>query len=217
MNMKNITVLIDNDSWILPYGERLVQLFSEKGYCASLVRRAEDVNVGWINFMLGCTRIVGEQVLQRNIHNLVVHESDLPSGRGFAPMAWQILEGKRSIAVCLIEAANEVDSGDIWLKDQINLSGDELCDDWRKLQGEKTIEICSKFVDNYESLAPIKQQGVPSYYARRRPEHSRLDPNKSLTEQMNLLRTVDNQRYPAYFEIDGIKYIISIEKINILF
>lgn len=212
MKSKNITVLIDNDSWILPYGERLVNFFSEKGYFASLVRRAEDVNVGWINFMLGCTRIVDNHILQRNVHNLVVHESDLPNGRGFAPMAWQIIEGKRTISVCLIEAANEVDSGDIWLKDQINLVGDELCDDWRKLQGEKTVQICSDFVERYENLVPIKQQGIPSYYARRKPEHSRLDPNKSLIEQMNLLKIVDNDRYPAYFEIDGVRYFISIKK-----
>ncbi len=212
MDKKNITVLIDSDSWILPYGEIFVEQLSDRGYCASLVRRAEDVKIGWINFMLGCTRIVGGHILQRNSHNLVVHESDLPSGRGFAPMAWQILEGKRSIPVCLIEAESEVDSGDIYLKDHINLVGDELCDDWRKLQGEKTIEMCSKFIENYKKLVPVKQQGVPNYYPRRKPEHSRLDPNKSLAEQMDLLRIVDNERYPAYFEKDGVKYFISIKK-----
>ena len=32
-----------------------------------------------------------------NKNNIVVHASDLPKGRGFSPMSWQILEGKNKI------------------------------------------------------------------------------------------------------------------------
>lgn len=208
---KKISVLVDNDSWILPYADRLVRLLCEKGFNADLVRSAEDIEKGWVCFLLGCVNIVKDEYLAKNTHNLVVHESDLPKGRGFAPMAWQILEGSNSIPVCLLEAsAGEPDAGDIWLRDSIELEGHEVLPAWRHRQGEKTIELCLRFVSEYESLAPVKQTGEPSWFKRRRPADSELDPNKSLKSQFNLLRIVDNQRYPAFFEIAGRKILLEV-------
>ncbi|CAM3789244.1 formyltransferase family protein [Ectopseudomonas alcaliphila] len=212
MESNSITVLVDNDSWIIPYARKLVEILREKGLDAAFADSADKVRVGWINFMLGCTRIVDDDVLQRNKHNLVVHESNLPEGRGFAPMAWQILEGKRQIPICLLEASDAVDAGDVWIRDMIALDGTELCDEWRVLQGEKTIQLCLRFVNEYKVLAPLKQEGAPSWYVRRRPVDSRLDIDKSMRDQFNLLRIVDNERYPAYFEVDGQLYTLQIFK-----
>ncbi len=212
MSERHISVLVDNDSWILPYAEQLVGKLVAFGYSAELVRSAENVACGWINFMLGCTRIVSEQVLSRNTHNLVVHESDLPLGRGFAPMTWQILEGRNSIPVCLLEAGAEVDAGDIWLKEFIELNGTELCDEWRALQGEMTVSLCLKFVNQCRNLRALKQSGQSSHYPRRRPADSKLDVDKTLREQFNQLRVADNLRYPAYFELNGYRYIVNIQK-----
>jgi methionyl-tRNA formyltransferase len=216
MKDKQITVLVDNDSWILPYAERLVEALRELQYQAKLVRSAEAIEFGWINFLLGCTRIISEEALSRNQHNIVVHESNLPEGRGFAPMTWQILEGKNDIPISLLEASTEADSGDIWLQDIIYLDGSELANEWRSLQGEKTLEMCIRFVREYQNLAKNKQSGIPSNYRRRRPTDSRLDPDKSLREQFNLLRVTDNNRYPAFFEINGHRYIVKISKDKII-
>lgn len=212
MSKQHISVLVDNDSWILPYAEQLVNNLTASGHSAQLVRNAENVAPGWINFMLGCTRIVSEQVLSRNTHNLVVHESNLPLGRGFAPMTWQILEGRNSIPVCLLEAGNDVDAGDIWLKEFIELNGTELCEEWRALQGKMTVSLCLKFVSQYSDLRAIKQTGQSSYYPRRRPADSKLDSDKTLREQFDQLRVADNLRYPAYFELNGHRYIVKIHK-----
>lgn len=212
MNEKHISVLVDNDSWILPYAERLVQSLIELGYSAKLERSAETIKPSWINFMLGCTRVVDKCVLELNQHNLVVHESALPKGRGFAPMTWQILEGQNIIPICLIEAANEVDSGDIWLRDVIVLNGSELCNEWRARQGEKTLDLCLRFIIEYETLVPTKQEGESSYYSRRRLTDSRLDVDKTLREQFHHLRVVDNEHYPAWFELDGRQYMLHVFK-----
>ena len=40
------------------------------------------------------------------------------------------------------------------------------------------------------------------------------DISKSLDDQFNLLRTVDNNEYPAFFEINGRRYVIKIEEIK---
>ena len=43
-------------------------------------------------------------------------------------------------------------------------------------------------------------------------EDSLLDFNKTITEQFNLLRVVDNDKYPAFFENQGEKYFLKITK-----
>jgi methionyl-tRNA formyltransferase len=209
---KTISVLVDNDSWILPYAQKLVVKLKEKGFSSTLVRHQNDVPQGDICFFLGCTNIVNNKILQRNSYNLVVHESDLPKGKGFAPVAWQILQGDNNIPVCLIEAKENVDSGNIWLKDYIELNGTELADEWRAKQGEVSLKIALSFITNFLSLEPSKQQGKLSHYPRRSPKDSELDINKSIKEQFLLLRTVDNREHPAFFVLNGCKYRVEIYK-----
>ena len=208
---KMIFILVDNESWILPYANKLEHKLKALGYLVQFIRDSKEIGKGWINFMLGCTKLISSDLLKKNRHNLVVHESNLPQGRGFAPMAWQIIEGNNEIPVCLIEAEGEADSGVIWIRDKIILNGTELCDEWRTLQGEKTVELCCRFVEEYENLNPYQQIGEASWYKRRKQENSKLDPQKSIEEQFNLLRTVDNERYPAFFELAGKRYILKIE------
>lgn len=79
-----------------------------------------------IVFILGYTKILNSEFLQCNRLNLVIHESALPRGKGFAPTQWQILEGKNHIPVCLCEAIEKVDAGDIFLRGTTELNGLEL-------------------------------------------------------------------------------------------
>lgn len=209
---KIINVLIDNESWILPYGQRIIDEFSKAGYKTNFARSASEVREGWICFMLGCVKIMPESILLKNQYNLVVHESDLPKGRGFAPMTWQILEGASSIPVMLIDAVMDVDQGPIWLADTIELNGSELCPEWRSLQGEKTVELCLKFVSEHTNLTPVEQSGVPSQFPKRKPSDSELNIECSLRESFNLLRVVDNDRYPAHFYMNGCRYNLAITK-----
>jgi methionyl-tRNA formyltransferase len=143
-------------------------------------------------------------------HNLVIHESDLPRGKGWSPLTWQVLEGKESIPITLFEASEKVDAGQIYLQENIKLDGCELVDDLRRKQGEATISVALKFVDNYATVTGKPQKGEETFYKRRGPSDSRLDLDKTIREQFNLLRVCDNERYPAYFEYGGKKYILKI-------
>ena len=59
---------------------------------------------------------------------------------------------------------------------------------------------------------PKKQSGSDTFYAKRNPKDSMIDIDKSIKEQFNLLRIVNNEEYPAFFEIDGNKYLLKIEE-----
>lgn len=207
-----IQILTDKTSWFNQYSSNLKAELEKLGHIVSLISSKNELKDGDIAFFLSCFEIIEEKYLKLNKHNLVVHESDLPKGKGWSPMTWQIIEGKNEIPIVLFEAQAGVDSGDIWLKDKIKLQGTELIDEWQNLQGEKTIELCIKFVEEYKTLKPQKQQGKEFFYKRRTPKDSELDINKTIKEQFNLLRTVDNEKYPAFFEINGEKYILKISK-----
>ncbi len=205
---RRVTVLVDNDSWILPYARRLVEGIERDGEVGWLVRRADDLPEGDVAFFLGCVRVVPSHVLQRNRFNLVVHESDLPKGRGFSPMTWQILEGRSSIPICLFNAIGEVDAGPVIYRDTIELGGDEIYEEWRKLQGEKTMELCRRFLEEPAPLNGETQRGESTFYRRRKPCDSRLDPDRTITEQFDLLRVADPDSYPAYFCHRGRRFML---------
>lgn len=205
-----ISVLVDNASWILPYAEKLTYDLRDLGLHCLLIDSQKNIPTGDVCFFLGCTKIVEPQYLSRNDYNMVVHESALPQGKGFAPIAWQILKGKRSIPVCLLEAEDTADSGKIWLKENIELVGTELCPTWRELQGFTSINLAKRFILEFENLTPQAQHGNESFYPKRSPKDSELDINKSLAEQFDLLRTVDNKNHPAFFDYRGSRYKLEI-------
>ena len=92
------------------------------------------------------------------------------------------------------------------------LDGDELICQIREKQAEKTFDLIEKFIKNYKNLKKKSQVGKSSFYKKRNQESSKLDLNKSIKENFNLLRVVDNEKYPAFFNYLGSKYIIKIFK-----
>jgi len=209
-----INLLVDNpDSWIVGYAKILQNKLAVK-HQVHFVNDAKNIVKGDITFLLGCEKIVKQKVLDKNKHNLVIHESLLPLGKGWSPLTWQILEGKNDIPITLFEAVAGVDSGDIYLQDYLHFDGSELNQDLKDAQGKKTIEMCLNYVANYQSLVARPQEGQETFYEKRTPSDSELDPDKALSEQFNLLRVVDNERYPAFFRLNGHKYFIKIFKDN---
>ncbi len=211
-----ITIATDAQSWIHPWLDRLEASLVSCGHRVTRVTAAADLRSGDLCFLLGCGFLVSPERLALHRHNLVVHESALPQGRGWSPMTWQILEGKSEIPITLFEAEAAVDSGPIYLQDTMVFAGDELVEDLRRVQGDMTVDLCERFVAQYPQIVADArpQTGQESVYPRRRPQDSALDPNQTLAEQFNLLRVVDNQRYPAFFEINGRRYELHIKRVD---
>jgi RimJ/RimL family protein N-acetyltransferase len=212
----NIGVCSDKTSWINAYiPEMLFSLLAE-GHQVSWAHDAAVLPPGDICFYMSYGQIVGPELLARYKNNLVVHESDLPKGRGWSPLTWQVLDGIDEIPITLLEAALGVDSGDIYLTDTMKFDGTELVDELRTFQVEKTISLCKKFIFNYPEVVSWSrpQEGDSTYYPRRSKENSELDPDKTLRQQFNLLRVVDNEKYPAFIKIGGKKFIVKIEQLH---
>ena len=153
-------------------------------------------------------------ILSKYRHNLVVHESALPRGKGWSPLTWQILEGNNQIPVTLFEASEKVDSGVIYAQQWLEFEGYELINELRKAQAKATIQLCKRFVDSYPQICEKMQEqaGDKSFYPCRRAADSQIDPAQTIEAQFDLLRVVDNQRYPAFFDLKGHRYFLRIDR-----
>ena len=96
----------------------------------------------------------------------------------------------------------------------MKFKGNELNDEIREMQSNISIKIIKKFLKKYPKVKKKSQIGKSSYYKRRYPLDSLLNINKSIKKNFNLLRIVDNEKYPAFFTFKKNKYIIKIFKIN---
>lgn len=202
-----IAILTSPEQWYIPYAQSLAKTFQ-----APLFYSHEETKPCDILFILSYHKIIPDAILQQNRHNIVVHASDLPQGRGWAPLFWQVLEGKNDIVFTLFEAKTGADTGDWYLKESLHLNGNELYDELRKKQALHTNAMCERFIATFATLTPQPQRGMASSYEKRTPEDARLDANKSIHEQFNLLRICSNSEFPAFFYHNKVRYRLKIER-----
>lgn len=183
------------------------------GHTTAFCFDKRDLAGGDILFLVSCSQLLGAAERGKFATVLVLHASDLPRGRGWSPHIWSILNGENGITVCALEAADPVDSGPVWIRTRIVLEGHELLPEINDKLFTAEIALMTQVVENYRTLTPVPQRSETGPYMQKRtPEHSRLDADKSIADQFDLLRVVDNDRFPAYFDYRGRRYLIRIEK-----
>lgn len=181
-----------------------------------LVRRKKDISGGDLLFLVSCSEIVTAQDRASYGASLVLHASDLPKGRGWSPHIWELSQGADAITLTLLEAEDKVDTGRIWKKIHIPVPRHALWDEINHLLFQAEIKLIEFAIENFDTVLPQPQPtGMPAtYYPRRTSCDSRIDPAKSIIEQFDLIRVCDANRFPAYFEHLGHRYILRIEKSN---
>lgn len=138
------------------------------------------------------------------------HESPLPKGRGSAPIHWTILQGGSELTVSFFELVEKMDEGRLLGQMSCPIPKTALLEDLRALAADLTKKLINKYLIGFLSgeMEPYEQTGNPTYYRRRTLEDSKLDTNKTLGELWDLIRICDNEEYPAWFDIDGVKFIL---------
>ncbi|MCK9201492.1 MAG: hypothetical protein M0P59_08290 [Gallionella sp.] len=188
---------------------------SRKGHDVSLVFDKAELQGGDILFLVSCSQLIRDAEREKYKATLVLHASDLPKGRGWSPYIWSILGGANIITVSLLEASDPVDSGAIWLKTTFALEGHELLPEINAKLFAAETRLMTQAIERFESIEPVRQEGDPGpYMTKRSPADSKLDPYRTIAEQFNLLRVVDSKRYPAFFDYQGMRYLIKIEKVE---
>lgn len=210
-----INILIDHkDSFFLDYKSILISKLKRLKHKVYFSSNYKKIKKGDLLVIIATKKILTQKYLDKNKLNINVHPSNLPKGRGGAAVVWNILKNKNYFHLTLHKAVKKVDSGDIFIKKKILFKNYELSNSIRKKQAFYTIKLVIKLVKNIHKIRPKKQEGKPTYLPKRTFKDSELDVNKSLKSQFNLLRSVDNDRYPAFFILKKKKFLLKIYPTN---
>tara|TARA_Y100000992_G_scaffold12334_1_gene7405 strand:- start:68 stop:712 length:645 start_codon:yes stop_codon:yes gene_type:complete len=208
----NVAFLLDKkNNWFEKYLRNYKFKLKSK-YRFFISKNYKNIKNKEIVFILSFMKILPVSFLKRNKLNLVVHSSNLPKDRGFAPLTYQVLRNQNKFYTSLIEADKKVDSGKIFFKNKFKLDGTELNNEIRFKQSEEILKIIKKFLIKYPKVKSYNQMGKATYNKRRVPSDSELNIYKNIKSQFNLLRVNDNEKYPSFFKYKGKKYILKIFK-----
>ncbi|GAB5351844.1 formyltransferase family protein [Qipengyuania sp. 483] len=184
-----------------------------EGFEVEIVRSKKDCAGGDLLFLISCSELIKKEDRAKYRACLVLHASALPQGRGWSPHIWQLLNGAEGITLSMLEAEDKVDSGRIWKQVYIPVPKHALWYEINNLLFEAEVELMNFALDNFDAVVPEQQamDGI-SYFPRRTPDDSEIDPFKTIAEQFDLIRVCDPDRFPAYFRFRGHRYLIRLEK-----
>lgn len=179
---------------------------------ATILRSTKELTGGDFLFLISCGEIVTPEQRAGYRHTLVIHASDLPRGRGWSPHVWDVVQGATKVTVSMIAAADPVDSGDIWKQEVFDLDGTELHDEINAKLFDAEIRLMDWAVENCDLATPSSQCGPTTRWPRRTPEHSKVNADQTIAEVFDLLRVCDPERFPAFLEHRGARYVIDIRR-----
>lgn len=174
----------------------------------------DDLLGGDVLFLVSCSEVVTQRTRSLYRETMVLHASDLPKGRGWSPYVWELLAGAEKITVSLLRADDPVDTGAIWAKKTFVVPKSHLFKEISQQLFETELELMSlglALVSSEASPVPQAKDGA-TYWPKRSPNDSRIDPTKSLAECFDQIRIADPERYPAFFELYGEEYFIELRK-----
>jgi methionyl-tRNA formyltransferase len=126
---------------------------------------------------------------------VIFHMTDVPYGRGGSPMQNLIARGHTSTKLSALVCTDEIDSGDVYLKRDLDLSGtaDEILARAGQVMADMAAEIAAG------GITPQPQQGEPVVFKRRSRDDGNLAHAAEPREAYDLIRMLDGEGYPAAF------------------
>lgn len=143
---------------------------------------------------------------------IVLHSSDLPMGRGWAPIYHSIADQKEDHVISAIMVAPLVDSGDVIAKARFRIGPDVTAVSLRRFDEEACMIMIYAILKKYPSgsIPAVPQLGQPTYYSRRSQADNEIDIEQPFAALIPHLRACEPQ-HCAHFFLHGVKYNIHIQ------
>lgn len=134
--------------------------------------------------------------IYNNFESVIFHMTDLPYGRGGSPLQNLIKRGIEKTKISAIEVEEGVDTGDIYLKKDLNLNGtaEEIFIRASNIIFNKMIP---EIIEN--DIKPYKQKGQIVNFKRRDPSQSEVKKTFTLKEFYDHIRMLDAEGYPKAY------------------
>lgn len=143
---------------------------------------------------------------------LVFHPSDLPEGKGWAPLYNTIAQGKKEYVLSVFIPDASMDGGDIVAKARFKMTPDYTAAILRRHHEEICVKVMALIIDRFNNhpITGAKQSGRETICERRHPKDSEISPDKKLSELLPHLRACE-PAHPAFFYHEGVKYLITVQ------
>lgn len=166
---------------------------------------------------VGYNRILPKTIIDSIPLGFVVfHSTDLPKGRGWAPLFYTRFLNQNELVLTMFYANEEVDAGNIIAKSRYPIDERYNIEELRKIDNSSAMILLEQYLPiiSKRKYEGTKQTGTPSFHAKRKPSESQLNSNKTITEQINLIKALPPE-YPGFFINNGIKEFVKIKQENI--
>ena len=146
---------------------------------------------------------------------VLFHSSDLPEGKGWAPIYNALNSKKERFVITGIKAANEVDSGVIIVKASFQIKDNYLAENIREWDNEISIILISEILLKFEKakIIGLPQVGKGTFFHRRRPDQNEINIDSTFIDLLPHIRGCEKE-HPAYFLFNNERFNIYIEPVN---
>lgn len=197
--MKNRFILLTEKKWHKDLFLRLENEFNSIEWL--LINNRSDFNLQQLNdfqpnkiFIPHWSYIIPEEIFS-SFDCIVFHMTDLPFGRGGSPLQNLIVRGFKSTKISAIKVQSGMDTGDIYIKKPLDLSGSA-----REIFQRSTLVIEEMIKEIIiENCMPTPQIGEVVEFKRRKPEESNISGLEELERIYDHIRMLDCDGYPHAF------------------
>lgn len=134
---------------------------------------------------------------------IVFHMTDLPYGRGGSPLQNLIVRGHKSTKISALKVQKGIDTGDVYLKKDLNLSG--TAQEIFNRSVPVINDMIQEIIEN--NLIPYPQVGEAVEFKRRKAEDGNLEKIEEIEKIFDYIRMLDGEGYPkAYIETEFFKF-----------
>ena len=133
-------------------------------------------------------------ILRENVLNAAkcvnVHPSSLPKYRGPSPIRTALLNGDTNMDVCLMAMTYEMDAGDIYMRENIDIDINDTNETLENKISNVAIEMLNKYIENPDSYVAEPQVGEPTFTRKFEGNDEIIDWSKSPKEIHNQIRAL---------------------------
>ena len=154
-------------------------------------------------------KIIKKLPQEKNV--ILFHSSDLPEGKGWAPIYNTIVRKKKYFTISGIIANEKVDSGNIIVKAKFKMKDNYTAKYLRMWDHEISIMMIEQILKKkFKKFEGIKQSSKGSTYTRRFNVDNEINTQLPISEIIDHLRGCE-ENHPAFFYYKKNKYLISVE------
>lgn len=189
----------------------------------------DEQNIGWIRaqnpdvvFAVGLSQLLSKKVLEIPAKCCIgFHPTNLPKGRGRAPLAWLVLN-ESSGAATFFQMSENADDGPIFAQSEFPILENDYVSDVEQRMLEH-IDICldewlpKLRIGQWEQTKQAEEEAT--YYGKRTPEDGWINWTRPVQEIYSLIRASSQPHPGAYTYLRNSKMIIyrarPFENVNI--